>query len=322
MNVVMIGDGYWSGNFKRTIKSNFPSLKISHIVDPLTNNKAPGTVNLKDYKDLKPFVDDIDFAIVCSPTITHYEIVKFLLENNIHTLVEKPITNNVDEANKLFSIADKKNVCLMVDHIYLYNASIQMIKKIIDRGDLGNLIHLSFYRTNLGPIRTDVSALWDLTTHDVSILNNFINKKYKKIAASGFKRKGTKVHDMVNASIEYDNLFVTLFSSWLHPSKERIIKIVGDKKMLIFDEMNSNEKIKIYDKKIDNLNKLQSKKYSSQFSFNVGNITIPFIKESDPLSNVLNEFIYRITNKVSNKSSKSEAIRVVETLENIESKII
>ena len=126
----MIGDGYWSGNFKRTIKSNFPSLKISHIVDPLTSNKAPGTVNLKDYKDLKPFVDDIDFAIVCSPTITHYEIVKFLLENNIHTLVEKPITNNVDEANKLFSIADKKNVCLMVDHIYLYNASIQMIKKL------------------------------------------------------------------------------------------------------------------------------------------------------------------------------------------------
>ncbi len=92
--------------------------------------------------------------------------------------------------------------------------------------------------------------------------------------------------------------------------------------MLIFDEMNSNEKIKIYDKKIDNLNKLQSKKYSSQFSFNVGNITIPFIKESDPLSNVLNEFIYRIKNKVSNKSSKSEAIQVVETLENIESKII
>ena len=80
----------------------------------------------------------------------------------------------------------------MVDHIYLYNASIQMIKKIIDRGDLGNLIHLSFYRTNLGPIRTDVSALWDLTTHDVSILNNFINKKYKKIVASGFKRKAPK----------------------------------------------------------------------------------------------------------------------------------
>ncbi len=321
MNVAIIGNGYWSKNFQRIIKLNFPQIKITHIVDPVLSEKIYGIKYLKFVNELKSDINNIDFAIVCTPTITHYEIVSYLLDNKIHTLVEKPITNNLTHAKKLYDKANKNSVCLLVDHVYLFNNSIKMIEKIVKRGDLGNLVHISFYRTNLGPIRTDVSSLWDLATHDVSILNLLIDKPVKSISASGYKRKNSKVHDIINASLQYDNLFVTLFSSWLHPSKERVVKIVGDKKMLIFDEMNSNEKIKIYDKKIDNLNKLRPKNNSSQFSFNVGNVTSPFVKESEPLANVLKEFTRKIKSKESNKSSEAETIRIIETLTKIESKL-
>ena len=318
MNCVLVGDGYWSKNFKRTIKLNFPDVNISHIVDPLMKKEERNALYLEDISQFEKYVKEVDFAIVCTPTITHYDIVKFLLKNKIPTLVEKPMTNNLGHAKELFDIAKKNNVALMVDHVYLHNNSIKNIENIVNSGELGNIIHISFYRTNLGPIRTDVSVLWDLTTHDLSILNQLVQKDIENISASGFKRDGKKVHDMVNISIKYSNLFVTLFSSWLHPTKERIIKIVGDKKMLIFDEMNIGEKIKIFDKKIDSLNDLYSEKTGSYFSFAVGDITSPFITETDSLNNVLNAFIDNLTNMDFLEKSKKEALKIMQTLEEIE----
>ena len=321
MNCVLVGDGYWSKNFKRTLKLNFPDVNISYIVDPLMKKEEKNTLYLEDISQFEKHVQEVDFAIVCTPTITHFDIVKFLLEHKIPTLVEKPITNNLDQAKELFELAKKYNISLMVDHVYLHNSSIKTIENIVNSGELGNVIHISFYRTNLGPIRTDVSALWDLTTHDISILNQIVQKDIESISASGFKREGKKVNDIVNVSIKYSNLYVTLFSSWLHPSKERIIKIVGDKKMLIFDEMNAGEKIKIFDKKIDSLNDLDSEKTGSYFSFAVGDIISPFINETDSLNNVLTAFLENLTNMDFLEKSKNEALKIIQTLEEIEANI-
>jgi predicted dehydrogenase len=321
MNCVLVGDGYWSKNFKRTLKLNFPDINISYIVDPLMKKEERNTVYLEDISQFEKHVQEVDFAIVCTPTITHFDIVKLLLENKIPTLVEKPITNNLEQAKELFELAKKNNITLMVDHVYLHNSSIKTIENIVNSGELGNVIHISFYRTNLGPIRTDVSALWDLTTHDISILNQIVQKDIESISASGFKREGKKVNDIVNVSIKYSNLYVTLFSSWLHPSKERIIKIVGDKKMLIFDEMNAGEKIKIFDKKIDSLNDLDSEKTGSYFSFAVGDIISPFINETDSLNNVLTAFLENLTNMDFLEKSKNEALKIIQTLEEIETNI-
>ena len=321
MNVVLVGDGYWSKNFKRILKLNFPDVNISYIVDPLMKKEEKNSHYIKDISEFEKYVQDVDFAIVCTPTITHFDIVKFLLKNKIPTLVEKPITNNLHQAKELFDLAKKNNIALMVDHVYLHSSSIKTIENIVNSGELGNVIHISFYRTNLGPIRTDVSALWDLTTHDISILNQLVHKDFESISASGFKRDSKKVHDMVNISIKYSNLYVTLFSSWLHPSKERIIKIVGDKKMLIFDEINAGEKIKIFDKKIDSLNDLYSEKTGSYFSFAVGDIISPFISETDSLNNVLTTFLDNLTNMDFLEKSKNETLKIIRTLEEIENSI-
>lgn len=321
MNGVLVGDGYWSKNFKRTLKLNFPDVNISYIVDPLMKKEEKNSLYLEDVTQFEKYVQEVDFAIVCTPTITHFDIVKFLLKNKIPTLVEKPITNNLSQAEELFDLAKKNDVALMVDHVYLHNSSIKTIENIVNSGELGNVIHISFYRTNLGPIRSDVSALWDLTTHDISILNQLVHKDFESISASGFRRDEKKVHDMVNISIKYSNLYVTLFSSWLHPSKERIIKIVGDKKMLIFDEMNAGEKIKIFDKKIDSLNDLYSEKTGSYFSFAVGDIISPFISETDSLNNVLTVFLDNLTNMDFLEKSKNEALKIIRTLEEIDNNI-
>lgn len=321
MKAVLFGDGYWSNNIKRTLKLYFDDIEIAYIVDPVMKEDTPNITYLKNINEFNNHILDVDLAIVCSPTITHFEIVEYLLKNKIPTLVEKPITNNLSKAEYLFSIAEKNNVVLMVDHVYLHNSSIKVIEEIIKSGDLGNIIHISFYRTNLGPIRTDVSALWDLTTHDISILNTFVNKKYKKITASGLTRNNNELQDMINVSIEYENLFVTLFSSWLHPSKERIIKIVGDKKMLIFDEINTSEKIKIYDKKIDSINELNFLKNGSYFSFAVGDIVSPFIPETDSLKNVLEVFLKNIKNNKFLEEAKNETLGILKILDEIESVI-
>lgn len=227
MNTLLVGAGYWGQNFIRILEQKSNKFKLKYILDP--------NVEIQDYKCFKSLntldsvIDDIDAAIVCTPTKTHFEIVHFLLSKNVNVLVEKPLTTSVIEAKKLFELAIKKNKVLLTDHTFLYNSSIIFINDLIKNNEIGELLHISFERTNLGPIRSDVSCLWDLATHDISIMNALIDDKIENITASGFLNKNSKVHDIVNISIKFESKFVSIFTSWLHPEKSRKIKLVGSK---------------------------------------------------------------------------------------------
>ena len=269
---------------------------------------------------------NIDAAIIATPTNTHYEITKKLLNNGIHVLVEKPLSTKADEASELINLADEKNLVLLVDHTFLYNEAINFAIKSIQDGEIGSLLHINFERTNLGPIRSDVSCLWDLTTHDVSILNAITPNEPTQIRASSFNTSQTESFDMVNVSLNYENnLFVTMFSSWLHPEKTRKIKIVGDKKMIVFDDLNFNEPIKIYDKKFDQIydKEISKNNNNSFFSFSIGDVVSPFIQNSEPLQQVVKHFMSSINNDktfISNNNNEI-ALRTVSLLENIEKEI-
>ena len=326
MNFVIIGLGYWGKNYFRILNS-IENINLSAVVDSNQNiNLDEGTKHFPDLEDLLNSEINIDAAIIATPTNTHYEITKKLLNNGIHVLVEKPLSTKADEASELINLADEKNLVLLVDHTFLYNEAINFAIKSIQDGRIGSLLHINFERTNLGPIRSDVSCLWDLTTHDVSILNAITPNEPTQITASSFNTSQTEVFDMVNVSLNYENnLFVTMFSSWLHPEKTRKIKIVGDKKMIVFDDLNFNEPIKIYDKKFDQIydKVISQNNNNSFFSFSIGDVVSPFIQNSEPLQQVVKHFMSSIENDetfISNNNNEI-ALRTVSLLENIEKEI-
>ena len=326
MNFAIIGLGYWGKNYYRILNSN-DNINLSAVVDSNQNiNLDEGTKHFPDLEDLLTSKINIDAAIIATPTNTHYEITKKLLNNGIHVLVEKPLSTKADEASELINLADEKNLVLLVDHTFLYNDAINFAIKSIQDGEIGSLLHINFERTNLGPIRSDVSCLWDLTTHDVSILNAITPNEPTQIRASSFNTSQTESFDMVNVSLNYENnLFVTMFSSWLHPEKTRKIKIVGDKKMIVFDDLNFNEPIKIYDKKFDQIydKEISQNNNNSFFSFSIGDVVSPFIQNSEPLQQVVKHFMSLIENDetfISNNNNEI-ALRTVSLLENIEKEI-
>jgi len=326
MNFAIIGLGYWGKNYYRILNSN-DNINLSAVVDSNQNiNLDEGTKHFPDLEDLLISKINIDAAIIATPTNTHYEITKKLLNNGIHVLVEKPLSTKADEASELINLADEKNLVLLVDHTFLYNEAINFAIKSIQDGEIGSLLHINFERTNLGPIRSDVSCLWDLTTHDVAILNAITPDEPTQTRASSFNTSQTESFDMVNVSLNYENnLFVTMFSSWLHPEKTRKIKIVGDKKMIVFDDLNFNEPIKIYDKKFDQIydKEISQNNNNSFFSFSIGDVVSPFIQNSEPLQQVVKHFMSSIKNDktfISNNNNEI-ALRTVSLLENIEKEI-
>ena len=327
MNFAIIGLGYWGKNYYRILNSN-DNINLSAVVDSNQNiNLDEGIKHFPGLEDLLNSEINIDAAIIATPTNTHYEITKKLLNHGIHVLVEKPLSTKADEASELINLADEKNLVLLVDHTFLYNEAINFAIKSIQDGEIGSLLHINFERTNLGPIRGDVSCLWDLTTHDVSILNAITPNQPTQIRASSFNTSQTEAFDMVNVSLNYENnLFVTMFSSWLHPEKTRKIKIVGDKKMIVFDDLNFNEPIKIYDKKFDQIydKEISQNNNNSFFSFSIGDVVSPFIQNSEPLQQVVKHFMSSIKNDktfISNNNNEI-ALRTVSLLENIEKELL
>lgn len=326
MNFAIIGLGYWGKNYLRILNS-IDEINLVAVVEP--NPKIKIDKDIKQLDDLEKLFDKelkVDAAIVCTPTNTHYDISKKLLSNGINILVEKPLSTKSVEANELINLADQNELVLLVDHTFLYNKAINFAIDKINDGEIGSLLHINFERTNLGPIRTDVSCLWDLTTHDIAILNAITTEDPTQIKASSFTTNKLEIYDMVNVSLNYkSNLFVTMFSSWLHPEKTRKIKIVGDKKMIVFDDLNFNEPIKIYDKKFDQIYDKESNQLenNSFFSFSIGDVVSPFIENSEPLLEVVKHFISLIHDDETFTSINDNkvAFRTVKILENIEKEI-
>lgn len=302
MNTALIGCGYWGKNYLRLLQ-NSSYFNLTHIIDKNINQFDDKYIFLDDINKLKK--EEIDSAIICTPTSTHYEITKKLLKMEINTLVEKPLATSIEQVSELHSLAEENNVELMTDYTFLYNPVIKKIIDTVNENELGKLQYLQFERSNLGPIRTDVSVVWDLLTHDISILGCLINKKPIEINSSGLIRGDNKFHDVVNVSINFNDIFVNCFTSWLHPEKTRQIRIVGDKKMIVFDDLNSSEPLKILDKKISGLDEKEFNN-SSYFNFKVGDTFIPFIQSSEPLRSVLDDFENRIENKETNSLNSKE----------------
>ena len=256
MKIAVIGYGYWGPNLVRNF-SRAEGIRVQVVCD--LNPKVEKVLhniysNIEFSQEWTEVVKrpDIDAFAVATPVSTHYEIAKGALENGKHVFVEKPFTSKVSQAEKLIEIAQKKNLKIMVDHTFLFTGAVRKIREIIDSQELGSLYFYDSTRVNLGLFQHDINVVWDLAPHDFSIMNYVIDQDPKAISAQGSEHFGTGIEDVAYIAAHFDNGFIAHFHcNWLSPVKIRKTLISGDKKMLVWDDLESDEKIKVYDRGVE-----------------------------------------------------------------------
>lgn len=321
IRVGLIGCGYWGPNYIRnfstfsdaqiTVACDLDQGKLSLLAAKYPTLKVTTTVNdiLED--------QDVDAIIICTPATTHYKVAKVCLEHNKHVLVEKPLTTVSSEAKELIEIAEQKKKILMVGHVFMYNSAITQIKHYLDINELGKILYIYTSRTGLGPVRNDINVCWDLAPHDIAILCYLLNKKPLYITANGACYIQQDNEDVVFSTIAFEqNIIANMHVSWLDPIKIRKMTIVGTKKMLIFNDIVPTEKIKIFDKGFT-YEKPLGDFGDFQLSLRDGDILIPKIKLSEPLTEQCLDFIDCIKNNKKPKADGEQGLFVVQIIEAI-----
>jgi len=252
IRIGVLGYGYWGPNIVR----NFHGQEKSRVVTVCDQSpKALGRVR-QSYPDMRVTSDceeliratDIDAIAVITPVGTHYKLAKAALQNGKHVFVEKPFTCTSAQAEELIELADRQNLKIMVDHTFLFTGAVKRMRQFIDDGTLGDLYYYDSTRVNLGLVQHDVNVIWDLAPHDLSIMNYLIKEKPEALVATG-ERHVNHVADVAYLTLYYpQNIIAHVNVNWLSPVKVRMTLIGGEKKMLVWNDLEADEKIKIYDK--------------------------------------------------------------------------
>lgn len=329
VGVAVVGAGHWGPNFIRNF-DNPPRSSLIRVVD--RDEARLGQVrarfpHVEVDRDVESVWTDsrVDAAVIATPTSTHYPLVKAALQAGKHVLVEKPITNCGAHAEELAELAAHSRRVLMVGHVFLYNAAVQRVRRYVEEGDLGRIYYISMVRTNLGPIRMDVNAAWDLASHDISIANYWLGMKPVGASAVGGTWINAGIEDAVFATIRYPyDVLVNLHVSWLNPRKAREITVAGEKRMLTFDDMNLSEPVRLYDRRV--ADERISPGFIDTFasfraSVREGDITIPRVQTGEPLRNECDHFLECIATGAEPATGAREGLAVVHTLEAIERSI-
>jgi predicted dehydrogenase len=318
INVGVIGYGYWGPNVAR----NFNSCKDTALVSvcDLNDNRAklakstfPFVNIASDYKDLINS-DDIQAVAVVTPVYSHYELAKAALECGKHVFVEKPFTSNARQGEELIDLAHKKNLIIMVDHTFLFTGAVRKMREIIDSGELGNLFFYDSTRVNLGLFQHDINVVWDLAPHDFSIMNYLIDRNPLAISSQGAEHFGTGIEDVAYIAVYFDNGFIGHFHcNWLSPVKIRKTLISGDKKMLVWDDLQSDEKVKIYDRGVEIKNSQGIHKLL--VSYRSGDMYAPKVENTEALKLEAEYFAECIDKNINPFNDGEAGLKVVRMLE-------
>lgn len=322
IRVAVVGAGHWGPNLISNFHVNTQS-EVAWVVDrdasrlEAVRARFPG---VETGEEVDPVLDDpeVDAVVIATPTSTHFELARAALSAGKHVLVEKPLAHSVECAEALCRLAEESDKILMVGHVFVYNAAAQRAKQYLAEGELGRVYYLSMVRTNLGPIRVDVNAAWDLAAHDVSLASYWLDAEPLCAAAVGGAWINSGIEDAVFATLRYPgDVLVQLHASWLHPRKSREITVVGERRMLTFDDLNLSEPLRIYDKQV--MEERSSVPFVDSFasfrmSVSEGNITVPRVTGNEPLRNECEHFIDCITSGKVPLSGSSEGLSVVKAL--------
>ncbi len=321
LNFAVIGYGYWGPNIVRNVFAQ-KGAKVRAIcdIDPKSLQKArdlyPHTPLTRDYKKILKS-NHIDVVAIVTPVSTHYALAKMALEHGKHIFIEKPFTATLKEAEELIKIAQKNKLLIMVDHTFLFTGAVQKIKEIIDDNTLGELNYYDSTRISLGIFQHDVSVIWDLAPHDFSIINYVIKNKPLALTAQGMDHVGRGHENLAYITMYYSrNLIVHVNVNWLSPVKVRTTMICGKKKMLVWDDLEDDERIKIYDKGID-VNKKENI-YKLKVDYRSGDMWSPHIEPGEALNKELRYFIQCLTSGKAPINDGHSGLKVVHMLEKAE----
>jgi len=326
IRIAVIGAGHWGPNLIRNF-DNPPASVVKLVVErdgarrQQVRGRFPGAAVSEDAADA--FHDPaVDAVVIATPTSSHYGLVKAALEADKHVLCEKPITTHSGEADELVALAQRRQRVLVVGHVFIFNLAVQRVRAYITAGDLGRLYYVSMVRTNLGPIRVDVNAAWDLMSHDISIVNYWLGAEPETASAVGGIWINAGREDAVFATLRYPGeVLVNVHASWLNPRKSRDVTVAGDKRMLTFDDMNILEPLRLYDKQVsDQAIKPEVVDTFASFRASIrdGDITIPKVSTGEPLRNECEHFLDCIRTGKPPLSGGAEGAAVVRALEAID----
>lgn len=315
INVGLIGFGYWGPNIARNI-SEIEGMELKVICD-----LDPGRLSLARRKflnssflpDAKSIFDDpeIDAVFIATPINTHYSLVKRALESSKHVFVEKPITNSSEQAQELCSIAEKNNLVLMVDHTFLYTGAVEKIRELIVENYLGEINYIDSVRINLGIFQKDSNVIWDLAPHDLSIFSYILGKGPSHVSAVG------AAHLSMNENISYLTLLFEggtighIHVNWMSPVKVRKMIIGGTKKMIIYDDVEPSEKIRIYNTSAE----INENPYEVLVQYRTGDVLIPRIDNTEALKKEITDFKKSIETRRGNRNSGSVSVEIVKIIE-------
>ena len=323
IRIAVLGAGHWGPNPIRNFHNRERS-EVVWVVDPDATRTAAVKARFPEIKtspDAGPVFADpsIDAVVIATPASVHYQLARAALESGKHVLVEKPMTTEVRQGEELLALAERAKRVLMVGHVFLFNPGVRRVKRYLDEGFLGRVYYVSMIRTNLGPIRMDVSAAWDLAAHDVSIVNYWLGSEPLAVSAVGGTWINPGIEDAIFATFRYpDDVFVNLHCSWLNPRKSRDITVVGERSMLTFDDMNLAEPLRLYDKQVTE-DRTEPGYVDSFASFRAsvreGDITIPKVALGEPLKVECDHFLDCIETGAAPESGAREGLGVVRALE-------
>ncbi|HLI90998.1 MAG TPA: Gfo/Idh/MocA family oxidoreductase [Ktedonobacteraceae bacterium] len=307
----VIGWGYWGPKIARNLES-LPRAAVSMVADTDEHRLASLLINqpwirtTTHAEDM--FRSDVDAVVIAAPVRMHYRLAKEALLHDKHVLVEKPLTTSVAEAEELIDLARQRHLTLMVGHTFEYSPAVNELRRLVRNGDLGKIYCVEAERVNLGLFRSDINVIWDLAPHDVSILLYLFGKTPEAIKVQAHAHLQPRIHDIAHLDLMFaDSMTAHIHVSWLHPCKIRRVTIIGDARMVVYDDTNPAEMIKIYNKGAD-------VHADPGVSYRYGAITIPHIDWIEPLRLECEDFAEAIRTGSQPRASGEVGLAVVRVL--------
>lgn len=318
-SVGLVGCGYWGplllrnfnllGGCQLKAVCDVSEARLNHL-----RRLYPDVTYVTEYERF--FSDlDVDAVVIATPVHLHYPLAKISLLAGKHTFIEKPMARSSAECEELIEIAQAKGVILMVDHTFLYSSAVRKIAQIVEAGDIGDIRYINSRRLNLGLFQKDINVAWDLAPHDISIILHILDEFPVSVNCQGNAHVTANIEDVTNMSLLFRHKrFATIQSSWLEPRKVREMTIVGSRRMIVYDDLQTHEKIKVYDVRVE-----RPPHYDTfaefQYSYHYGDSYIPHLHQEEPLKAVCQHFLDSIQNGTEPVTGGRQGLELVQILE-------
>ncbi len=317
MKIGIIGLGYWGPNLVRNFLAQNDVVRVTACDQraerlQYIKTRFPAALLTDQTKDV--INGDSDIIVIATPVFSHFELAKMSLYAGKHIWVEKPFTSTTAEAEELIEIAARKNLKIFVDHTFIYTGAVRKMKELVERGELGKILYFDSERINLGLFQRDVNVVWDLAPHDLSIMNYVLgDHNIEAVCSNGIANYNGK-ENIAHLSIYFeDNCFAHFHVNWTSPVKIRRMIVGGNKKMLVFDDMENSEKIKVYDSGVEF--KTQESIHEALVQYRIGDMFSPKINQTEALALGAREFLDAIKENRKPLTDGTDGLKVVKILE-------